>query len=123
MSLYKICSLFLIVILSNNAFASDVINKGQPAPYSGLLFNQDEAKKLQVISLEHDSYKEQLTLQQSNIDLLTTKSTLLTTDNNTMSKELYDERQTNNLTKILWFGLGVVLTGVTAYGVQKTLSH
>lgn len=123
MSHYKILVSILIPILSLNCFASEVLNKGDPAPYPGLLFTQPEAKTLQIISIEHDSYKKTLDLEQQNMDLLTTKANLLTTDNNNLSKDLYEERQSSNLTKILWFGLGVVLTGATAYGVQKTLSR
>ena len=104
-----------------NVEANDVvfIEKNQPAPFSGILFSEQEAKQIRRDLLEAD--KTILQLQSSNsksetllqiIELKTEEIELYRAQNNRLIKS----EQTSETMRYVWFGLGVLATGMAVYG-------
>ena len=104
--------------------------KGSTTQYDGFLFDVPRAQELRKIELEHKTYQllnDSLTTtvnEQNNIISQNgEKVKLLTDQNDKLAKELMDSRQSSEFTKILWFGLGVIITGAAFYGASKITQH
>lgn len=112
------------------AFADDVVylKKGDASPTDGYLFSnakaQDTRNKLLTIddlkamntSYQHsiDLYKNNETIYQKQLDLLSTQNTkLVSSEQQTLSMTTYE--------KMAWFGFGVLVTGLAVYGAKETL--
>lgn len=131
----KILKIFLITLVSislpTTSFGNNEVlylEKGSPAPFQGFLFPKEKAEELRKMNIEFDAIKninlsleKSVKLQQDNIELSNNKNKILLDQNDNLAKSLFEARQVTSLEKFLYFGLGVVLTGVTAYGLQKTL--
>ena len=112
----------LLLIFSTTIKANtDVvfINKNSPAPFDGILFTESKAKELRSDILESEKTKILLqsqlhkseTLQQiiqlkeKEIELYRTQNQRLMVNQNVSSSLNY-----------IWFGLGVLATGIAVYG-------
>lgn len=118
----------IALTISNLAFGQNVtlLKKNQPAPYDGYLFTPAETLQLKNTTTERDSYKLLNTSLQTSLDTETkiadlnnTKANDLMTDNEKLSVDLKAARDTSELTKVLWFTLGIVATGAAMYGASK----
>ncbi len=104
-----------------NVEANDVvfIEKNQPAPFSGILFSEQEAKQIRRDLLESD--KTILQLHTANekskalsqiIELKSEEIELYRAQNTRLIKA----EQTSETMRYVWFGLGVLATGMAVYG-------
>jgi hypothetical protein len=112
------------MILNNIAIADDavVLNKGQPAPYTGLLLAEEKANSvyndLNKYKLLNESLERTVFLYEQNEKLQDKRVNLLLEQNDKLAINLQQARTVSNWEKVLWFGLGFLSVGLGIYGVQ-----
>ena len=112
------------MIVNNVAFADDtiVLNKGQSAPFTGLLLTEDKANEvyndIKKYKLLNESLEKSVILYKQNEELYDKKVNILLEQNDKLSENLLQARTTSNWEKILWFGLGFLSVGLGIYGVK-----
>lgn len=108
-------------IVVNNAYGQDTqyIEKGQPAPYSGILFTEKKAQELRSELLDGDKNKLFLETEKNRslrlgqiIELKDEEIELYRKQNERLLKTT-DRSDTLNY---VWFGLGILATGLAVYG-------
>lgn len=117
------CFLFL---MSLNSFAEvRYVEKNQPAPYSGYLFDVEAEKKnrlslvdLDYFKLKSESLERESQLYKKDQTLLIEQKNLWQENSNRVTEQLIKERDQNLWTKLFYFGLGV-LAGKLVYDVAK----
>ena len=116
------------LIITSNCFANEAINlkKDERAPFEGVLFPFDQAQKIRYQLLECDikkelvvSYEKTIRLYKENETYYDNKVNILLKQNDELSKALTESKTSSDLSKILWFGLGVVATGLAVYGAKQ----
>jgi hypothetical protein len=116
------------LITINSAFAQEavMIKKDERAPFEGVLFPLDQANKTRYQLIECDikkqlnsSYERTIKLYKENEVYQDNKVNLLLKQNDELSKALTESKSTSDLQKILWFGLGVLATGLAIYGTKE----
>lgn len=125
----KIILLLIISIIGNIAFADSdaiVLDKGQPAPWPGILLTNDRAQSARKAEIElgqykllNESFQKSLDIEKSNIDFFKQKVDILTIDNQNLSSSLQKERSSNDLNKVFYFLGGIVLTSLAIEGANK----
>lgn len=128
MTLSQMFSIFLIVLtITSNSYAveSRFLEEGTPAPFSGYLIPPSTTKELKDAVIERDGFRlintsleKSISIYKQNEVLYTDKVNVLVNQNDNLAKSLESARSTSDLTKILWFGLGVVATGFAIYGAK-----
>jgi hypothetical protein len=107
----------------SNVGAEDAIyiEKGKPAPYSGILFTEERANKIRGELLEKDklelrlmSAQHEKSMHQSIYGLKEREIELFRTQNERLQKL----DNTNSTMNYVWFGLGILATGVAVYGAR-----
>ena len=120
--------LFVILLLIPSLSLADVqfIEKDKVAPFDGFLFPPEKANEVKVKVIERDNYKalsesyeKSLNLQKQNYDYQAEKIKLYMDQNDNLAKNLYAERNVSDWTKVMWFGVGVLATVLTLYGVKQ----
>lgn len=120
--------LILVVILMNtlgtlSARSEDSaipLTKGQAAPYTGYEITPDQAVKVRNLSIDNDTASHiNSNLTQENA-LLNTRLTNAQTQNESLSKQLVETRDSSFLSKAGFFILGAVITGAISVGVYRT---
>lgn len=120
--------LMIGLITINSAFAQEavMIKKDERAPFEGVLFPLDQANKTRYQLIECDikkqlnsSYERTIKLYKENEVYQDNKVNLLLKQNDELSKALTESKSTSDLQKILWFGLGVLATGLAIYGTKE----
>ncbi len=110
-----------LILLSNlatckNAYADDAVSieKGEKAPFSGILLPLDKAKELAVIKETADtnvkiiqSYKLSLDLQEDIIKRQDNKVKILLDQNDNLAKNLASARQVSDIERIVWVSIGI----------------
>lgn len=96
-----------------------LLNKNQPAPYTGILMPESTAQTARQAELDLPQYKSLLILEQSNNGFLNQKVNLLQTDNKNLSDSLQKQETSNTLEKVLIFLGGVAITGLAVYGAGQ----
>lgn len=119
--------MFLISLINeNNAYAVTeaeqqvvIIEKEAIAPFRGYLFPEDKALKFRKDLLELDtlkemnaSYERSITLYKKNEDYHNFKVNTLSEQNDKLAQAVYQAREKSSFENWMWFGLGVVVTGV-----------
>lgn len=121
-------SVILISLISSISFAQEAVflNQKDTAPFSGYLLPEDKIKSLRNDSLENSANKQlveslnkSLTLQQSNSDLKDKQIQLLLNQNDSLSKTIVTEEKLQTWEKVLYFGGGIVLSGLAIWGAHS----
>lgn len=114
----------ILSIFSITAKANDVVSikKGNPAPFSGLLFTEDKAREVRLELLELDknrvmlfSKEQQLSIFQNRLELRDEEIELYRTQNKRLIEQNGANKDVGRVERILWFGLGVIVTGAAVY--------
>lgn len=118
----------LLTLFSFVAYAGDVthIEKDTPAPYTGYLFTPEKTNEVKNVVVERDgllklneSLTKSLQLQSDIAELNQKKVNILLQQQEDLSKTLYDQRSMSNLERMLWVGAGILIVGVSIYGVSQ----
>lgn len=117
------------VLVVNGAFAEEdavYLEKDKKAPYAGILLPVEKANELRKSLIELDtlktineSYAKSIQLYKQSEQLTETKYNTLSAQNDKLALALVESRQSSDLQKIVWFGLGVIATGFALYGAKK----
>lgn len=131
---HKILSIFSIIVSLSFSFPAAAAEKQQVyylikndiAPYDGILFPMKDALEIRKSLIEvealkavNESYEKSIQLYKKNEQLTDQKYNTLIDQNERLSTALVESRRSNDLQKILWFGLGVLATGFAVYGAKK----
>lgn len=118
--LLLISLIFSTTARSNNDVIS--IKKGTPAPFTGILFTEDKAKELRTDLLELDksriillSKEQQLGIFQERLELRDEEIELYHKQNERLVKQNGTNKDVGMVERVVWFGLGVVVTGAAVY--------
>jgi hypothetical protein len=117
----RILLIFLITVNGNIGFADEVVfvKKGEPTPFTGVLFTEHRSNQIRKELIDSDISRVRLSteeernrllrqaikLRDDEIELLRRKSGLLERQN----------KQTETM-KYIYFGLGILATGMAVYG-------
>lgn len=104
------------------------LKKGSVTNFDGYLFSQAKAEDLRIQVLEKEKYRllnESLTtsleLYKQNLEFTNNKLKLLEDQNDKLAQQLQDARSSSDLSKIIIFSLGMLMTGVAFFGVAHIL--
>ena len=126
-NLTKILSILLITAIPLNSYAGALhIVKDQPAPYSGVLLDDDTMKAIQKDLVDGDankqlveSYKKSIDLYKANEDLYQKKVDLYSKQNDVLAANLQSERSVSNWGRLGFFLLGVAATCLAGYSISR----
>lgn len=127
-SLLKLLSISLIVVSStpSQAYDSVLLQKGVIAPFEGVLFSVEDAGKLRVELLEketyqllNESYKKSFNLVEASNKLKDEQFDLVMKRNLDLTKALNSQKDMNDWEKFMWFGLGILTSTLTVYGIKN----
>lgn len=111
--------LILATSLTSRAQDAISIQKGQPAPYSGVLFSEDRANSIRkqlvdkdILSVQLSAAEERHILSEQIIKLKDFEIELFRKQN----QRLVKASETTEAMKIIYFGLGILATGAAVYG-------
>lgn len=116
-----------LLISSTNAISNDVVSleKGKPAPFTGILFSESKAKEVRnelldkdILTVENKALKKELNITEKIVSLREEEVNLYRKQN----ERLLKLDKNNEVMKYVWFGLGVLVTGAAVYGAG-TLSR
>jgi len=113
--------IFLIILTSLNSRGQDAtpISKGEPAPFSGILFTERLANdirkeviqgEINKVYLEGERGKHKLSMEI--VKLKDVELDLYKEQN----KKLVKQNDSNESMKLIYFGLGILVTGAAVYG-------
>lgn len=117
---------FLGLFLSFNAMAVTIVEKGQPSPYKGYLFTEQEEQALrnQSIELEADKKRIEILLEQSKIyesnqKIMQEQVTLWRDQAHNLAKINAEKQELQFWKNTFFFVLGAGLTTAIVYGVSQ----
>lgn len=118
----------LILLISTPAFADQAlpIKSGQPAPYDGVVLDNEKANKVKDQLIERDefeklnqSYQKSIDLYKANEVIYSQENSLLLNSNVNLSKELSNSRGTSDWVKVGYFVLGIAVVSAGVYGASR----
>jgi hypothetical protein len=107
----KLLLILTILLTSVNSFAATSLNKDDPAPYPGLLFNKAEEKQLRKNNEELKLLRKLRVTQEELIENQKDQIGIL--------KGKLESRDVSGLVKTLYFVGGVLATGFSIYLAGK----
>lgn len=125
--------LALILVLNQTAFAADtcpediqVLNKGQVANCSGILLSPNASKQMDEAIADSKYFKEinlklieRKELTDKQVSILDQRLQLYMNESTVLAKELSTRDSQSSFQKIMYFGLGVLATGIAVYGASR----
>lgn len=117
----------LICLTVNNCLADVVyLRQNQPAPFTGYLFNEEDAQNARGAILDRDRYRlladslqNTINLQKENISLEEKRVELYKSKMDEVSKSLYEAKSVNNFERTLWFVLGIAATCAAGIAIKQ----
>ncbi len=121
----KLVSLTLFLSFSVQLFADQVlyIKKGDPAPFTGYVFDLEAQQKNQLSLLEKDNMAKQINLFKDDETLYTNQVLQWKTVATQNTERLVNIESNSFWQKTLFFGLGVLATSALAIGLSKGINH
>lgn len=121
--------ILLTVFMINNVAAEEVIHleKDQPAPYDGFLFDSKTAEpklraKFKTLERDNTLLKKIAENNKEQSKIAIQRAELHRQQNQNLSYELQREKDKKGITKIIYFTLGILATGAATYGASKILN-
>ena len=114
--------IFLITTsLSFNTFANvaSPLKKGDVAQFDGVLLDNEKATELRNDVLERDSLKRQIDIYKQLEVLSQTQLDKLLSNTKALNDELSKQRSPYD--PYIWFGVGVLATGLSIYAAKKII--
>ena len=100
--------------------------EGNKAPYTGFLISEEQARQLKRnqedlnrLQMINGSMEKSIELYKANELLYDTKIHRLSEENIKLAEVLHKNSQNSSIEKIVYFGLGAILTGLASYGIYK----
>lgn len=120
----KLVSTLLIILLSFNFTYGQVkfLEKGAEAPYSGYLFTPEKEQELRIKNSLVPLLEEQSKKQNEIIDIQNKRIESYQKNYDVLYEEYIRREKMNDWNKVLYFGIGSVVTGFIAYGLLSTLN-
>jgi len=128
----KVISLFISILLVCNVSLANcpkpvtLLDEGTPAPCTGFLFSPEQEKLVYQATEDAKYYKllsEKLTerqaLQAEQITIMDQRLQLYMNQSNELAKELNNEKNDDFWHKTLYFGLGIVVTGLAVSAAKR----
>lgn len=125
----KIWLSFLIIVLSLNSsvcYGADVILKGNSAPYDGILLTREQALDTRKELIDADTNKALVESYRKSLDLFNvreqnynTQIDLMVDSNKKLSEQNSSLRNQADFNKYIYFGLGIIVTGISIYAAKK----
>jgi len=114
--------IFLIIVNSNITYAdmATPIKAGQTAGYDGVLLDNEKAISIRNDLLERDSLKRQVDIYKQLDVLSQTQLDKLLSNTKSLNDELLKQRSPYE--PYIWFGLGVLATGLSIYAAKKIIN-
>lgn len=105
----------------NNVYGQDTqyVEKGSPAPFTGILFTEKKAQAIRAELLDGDKNKLQLETERNRVERLNQIIELKSEEIELYQKQNRRLLKTHERTETLnyvWFGLGILATGLAVYG-------
>lgn len=124
--LSKILLILSMIAIPANSYAGAVrLVKDQPAPYAGVLLEEETIKSMQKDLIDADankqlieSYKKSIDLYKTNETLYQQKVDLYSTQNDKLAESLQSERSVSNWGRLAWFLLGIGATVGAGYAIS-----
>jgi len=119
----KFISILLCTLLSFPIIACDkpvtAIKQGEIATCSGYLFSPEKEKEVRIKIAEYDLLKEYSNTQTELNQILNKRLENTQQYNDRLYKRLNEEKRSNEIYNALYFGLGVIVTGIIAANVGR----
>jgi hypothetical protein len=117
----KILIVLLLLGASNGFCQGDPVflDKGEQAPFSGLLFSEGKAQGIRNELLESDKTKLLLETERNRTDRLGQIIKLKDEEielYNKQNQRLLKSNERSDTMQYIWFGLGILATGMAVYG-------
>lgn len=123
--------LSLNLIISNVALAEQKIisiNEGEKAPFTGILFPKDQAEQNRYRLLEaetilrvNESLNTSLNLYKDNAKIDAEKYKNSSDQVINITKAYNDSKSLTNVERLIWFGFGVVASGLAVWAASKAI--
>lgn len=120
--------LLICLTVVSNASAQDavLVEKGEAAPYRGILMTEDKAKVIynqladcDRCKLLNKSLEDSIELYQKNETIYLKEIVEIRDQNITLQTALDRSKSTSFWEKTLWFGLGIVTTSLIVYATTQ----
>jgi hypothetical protein len=112
----------LNVINANASESVTLLEKGDPAPYRGLLFDEEYSnqlyKDLETLRQNLASVEKINALYRNNEELYETKINVLLSQNTKLTTSLMDSEKNREINNVIWFAAGISAVVLGAYATQ-----
>lgn len=114
----------MIFLISLNSWGNDVVflSKGQPSPYTGILFTEQQANELrrslfelEIKSLENETLVKQRDFFESVVRIKESEVESYRLQNSRLMRS----KESSNLERVIYFGLGVLATSLSVYAAKE----
>lgn len=115
----------ILLNLLTNSFCQDIVSirKGEVSPMDGYVIDSPMEKRMRQIREEEKKSKQEVIKLEELRYIETTRIEIYKQQVIDLEKQNYSLKVDNTLTSVLYFGLGVVVTGAASYGVIKLMGR